>query len=334
MKDVLKYELKRNLLFFPILLGLGLSIYLFILWGSFYISVNSFTSFVGYFSFVGIILIIYYNFSYNKKRISLDLYYALPITHKELFLGKYLFTLIEVVVMFLVLLGSSYAIAGLLSLGISFAGEPMYLTRSELLQIFYIVLIELVSGLGLMNVILFFFNRANNYIDSILYLIFLIFIPKIVVLIISYFINERLLDYSLYAMLGNWCNYYILNTKDTVYVLNLVLGLSITVICYLSFIPLYFYSTKTYAEKVELPDTKLFSYKLLTPILFILVLIYFSAIINHNPFNLLLIGVVLVLEYSTYAIFSRTIKISKLDIIMMAITLVLGVILMFVINIE
>lgn len=342
MKDVFKYEFKRSLPFFPSLLGTGIIIYLFILLGSIYVSVNTFTGFIGYFVFVSIILIVFYNFGYNKKRISLDLYYALPVTHKELFLAKYLFTLVELAIMLLVLSGCSYAFAGLLSVGVSFSGEHIYLKQSELLQIFYTILIQLISGIGLMNVILLFFNRANHYIDSVLYLLIILFIPKIALMIIAYSIEQiqlnnlcnYALDFGLYSMLGSWCGYYVCNTQDTFYSFNTAFGLSITAICGLSFIPLYLHSTRSFAEKVELPDTKLFGYKILIPTLFIMLLIYFSLIVNFTPLNLLLLGVVLFLQYCAYALFERTVKISKMNIIVLALTIIIGIVLMFSINLK
>ena len=342
MKDVFKYELKRSIPFFPILLGVGIIIYLFVLLGSYFISVSSFTGFIGYFAFASILLLIFYNFGYNKTRISLDLYYALPITHKELFLAKYLFTLVEIAMMFITLLICSYAFAGLLSAGVSFSGEHIYLKHTELLQIFYTILIQLISGIGLMNVILLFFNRANHYIDAILYILIILFIPKIFLMNIVYIIEQTqlndlcnsVLDFGLYSMLGNWCEYYVCNTSDTFYAFNTTFGLIITIGCSLSFIPLYIYARNSYAEKVELPDTKVFGYKILIPILFVLVLIYFSLIVNYTPLNLLLLGVVLLLQYGAYALFERTIKISKINLILIASTMILGLILMFSININ
>ncbi len=342
MKDVFKYELKRSMPFFPILLGVGIVIYFFVLLGSYFVSVSSFTGFIGYFTFASILLLIFYNFGYNKKRISLDLYYALPVTHKELFLAKYLFTLVEIVIMFIVLMLCSYVFAGLLSVGISFSGEHIYLKHTELLQIFYAILIQLISGISLMNVILLFFNRANHYIDAILYILIILFIPKILLMNIAYIIEQTqlndlcnsALDFGLYTMLGSWCKYYVCNTSDNFYTFNTAFGLIITTGCGLSFIPLYIHAKKSFAEKVELPDTKIFGYKILIPILIVLVLIYFSLIVNYIPLNLILLGVVLLLQYGGYVLFERTIKISKINLILIVSTIILGLILMFSININ
>lgn len=341
MKDALNYELKRNFLFFPTLLGLGVVIYFFMILGGFYIDVESFTGYIGYFSFISVIVLVFYNFGYNKKRSSLDLYYSLPITHKELFLAKYLFTIIEIVVMILVLLGVTYGLIGLLYAGICFSGDNFIFRDIELMQILYTILIQIIASIGLFNVILLAFNRANNYLDAILYIIIALFIPQIIMLNLICIVaqingNTELiyyaLNFGLYDMIGGWCEYFVCNTSLPFYSFNLTFGLILLIISCLLFIPNYFYTINSYAEKVEMPDTKIFGYKTFVPTLFILLSIYFSLIVDYTPFNLLLLVVVFILQYVSYLIFEKTIKISKYNFIMLVSVLLLGIILIFTIN--
>ncbi len=331
MKKVFKYELKRSIPFLSILIGVGIIIYLFVLLGSYYITINDFIFFVGFYLFISILILIYYNFSYNKKKKSTDLYYSLPVIHKELFLAKYLLTIFELILIGLIFIFFSYTFLGIMKLGVSFTGEHIYLNEIKLINLFLIEIIQIISSICLMNLFLFLFNRSNTYLDFILYSIIIIFIPKLFLSNIIIFIGKcnYALDYGLYSMLTSWCKYYICNMTDEFYVFNFISCLSITILCGLSFFPLYIYSSNTYAENVELPDKKIFGYKIFIPILSILIIIYFSL---NGIFNLILLFILLIVQYTLYALFERTIKINKKDIIVIISTIIIGIIMIFIMS--
>ena len=96
MKKVLKSEFKKNWLPFLVANIIGALILEFIVWSF----ANTYPETYTFFS--GIILsglIIFYlicSFSYTKRKSELDFYYSISVTKKELFLGKYLFVVLEI----------------------------------------------------------------------------------------------------------------------------------------------------------------------------------------------------------------------------------------------
>ncbi|MDE6656319.1 MAG: ABC-2 transporter permease, partial [Anaeroplasmataceae bacterium] len=99
MKKVFIFEIKKLLIplsiYFGIMTILGCTIMLF----SGDLHWISFANLYGVFMMFLILGVVFLTFSYNKKRISADMTYSLPVTKRELFIGKYLATLAAIAAM-------------------------------------------------------------------------------------------------------------------------------------------------------------------------------------------------------------------------------------------
>ncbi len=90
MKKVYIFEVKRLLvpvsIYFGIMCILGFTVYLTssgLYW-------RPFSQMLGFFC-IGLVMgVTFLSFTYNKKRVSADMSYSLPVTKRQLFLGKYL----------------------------------------------------------------------------------------------------------------------------------------------------------------------------------------------------------------------------------------------------
>lgn len=169
MKKTFLFELKRYTVPLSIYMGIMTIMGFIIVLPSTYITYTTFLDFFTFFTFILVIGIIYITFSYNKRRISADMTFSLPVSKRELFAGKYLAAISTIFASSIV-----YFLICLMLFGISHGLKHLYLWDSLGVQLSsYCIgsLIILVTILPLFNFLLLFYYKANTVLDGLLFVI-------------------------------------------------------------------------------------------------------------------------------------------------------------------
>ena len=196
MRKVFMYDLKKLIIPYSIYLGI-MSIICF----SFMLSAEreTYSSFIGMISAFMLLLIfgtILYGFMYNKRKISADMYYSLPVTKRQLFLGKYLASLVGILVLSILYIGICFIVFGI-AVGLKKMSFELLPLEEQAMRLLISSVLRLVFSIPLFNFCLLFFYKANSLIDGIIYVSLGCAIVYLIVEIFSCFI----LDFSYFPSL-------------------------------------------------------------------------------------------------------------------------------------
>ena len=132
---------------------------------------ETYSSFIGMISAFMLLLIfgtILYGFMYNKRKISADMYYSLPVTKRQLFLGKYLASLVGILVLSILYIGICFIVFGI-AVGLKKMSFELLPLEEQAMRLLISSVLRLVFSIPLFNFCLLFFYKANSLIDGIIY---------------------------------------------------------------------------------------------------------------------------------------------------------------------
>lgn len=336
MLNILKVNLKKSLL--PDLCTLAIALLIFTttisqtslfyetMEGEFYPGYR--TIFTLYSSVLALatLFFLFKNFNYNKKKVSCDLYYSLPVTKRELYLTNTLFSVMEYAFYWMVF-------TVVLLLGILVHEKPAVI-EMRYGMIFVFTIYQLLYGLIHMLFVIPFLYYANDIMDSIVFLAFIALIPFLFLSTISN-ITEVLVENS--YITGNvdylgitWCIpllsiqelgehflYLFYKTTEPMPFWGVTEALCIAGFSILSlaiFSGSVFFLSKDKAERSQEIDRKWFGYRVFIPIFIVL----FVASLSLRQYNFLTLesGVFsLVLPFVLMVVHRRNFKIPLSDII-------------------
>ena len=183
MKNVYLYELKRCLFPFIVINIILIFINYFLICEFKLFEASQITDISGFLIPLIIIFYIIYSFSFNKKIDTAEFVYSLPVSKRQLFLGKYLFVLSEIILTFVLTIIFSLLFVVFNEIGLNIRGEKviLYDSRGTLLSYF---LIQIIFSFAFYNLILFFYFKATSYLDGIVYVAIASILPMLFVLIV------------------------------------------------------------------------------------------------------------------------------------------------------
>jgi ABC-type transport system involved in multi-copper enzyme maturation permease subunit len=279
-----------------------------------------------------LIVIVIFRFSSLRNPKEVDLYYALPISRKKLYLVHLLFGFAQLIIVWTVMF-----ILGFIALVILSSG---YYNEGFILLLYFIVIIYLTI---IYIITSFIFLRANTIFDGIAFILLF----HVLFLFISLFFSNGIL--GLLTMFGS--NPFYSLTRWTAYllsisvprpsnyttdyfirslpplILNTLFFLGLSIYCYL-------YNLKTIehekTENIGQISASKFGYRLYIPL--IIVFAIGSVFFIGSIITWLLIAVFISAGFIGFFIFRRTAKIELIDIGFILVPAIIGVILGIIIN--
>lgn len=265
----------------------------------------------GIFVALASIFLIFINFSYNKNRVSVDLTYSLPISKRTFFISKYLITVGEVIVtsiiFYLLFLVKLSMVDTIFDVGI--------------FTIYF--LLQTLSCVSMVSFLIPAYYYGNNIIDGIIYMLFFSFIIPLffaaigsVTLDSSIFSGSLLssptsvpfaLSYTIKGMLGD-------EPFSTILFSDSFDGIISGLTFIYGFIPIILsivFVSKDKTERVQQVDTSYLGYRVFIPLTFYLI----AIAIRIETLSVPLIVAVTVGMYILYAIYRKSLKIKKSDLL-------------------
>ncbi|MDE6408266.1 MAG: ABC-2 transporter permease [Anaeroplasmataceae bacterium] len=327
MKKVFIFEIKRLLIPLAVYLGIMIILGFAIMLTWYDLDWRNFTTLFGLFMLFLIVGIIYIVFSYNKKRISADMTYSLPVTKRELFIGKYLASLAALAVMAFLYLLICYIIIGLADLSGLFEFSESYQSVGEQIGNFTVGwLIHLVITIPLFNFLLLFYYKANTILDGIVFVLLGLFIVFLmgqifIELTHSYIVVFPLIMYveaPKYFLPGPYFGQIHNGLYGEEFTLFVTLFLIYTILGYLIIIYLIWFSKKDCSIRTQGICNGIFGYRVFLPLLGALIPI---ASVLGSGFDAIWFVLVAVGLFIGYCIYHRSIKFNKESYIIFASTL-------------
>ncbi|MDE6660245.1 MAG: ABC-2 transporter permease, partial [Anaeroplasmataceae bacterium] len=287
------------------------------------LSWNNFSSLFGFFMLFLMFGIIYIVFSYNKKRISADMTYSLPVTKRDLFVGKYLASLASLAVMAILYLFVCLILFGLANMNGLFDKGPSTLYVGDELGYFVLGwLIHISITIPLFNFLLLFYYKANTVLDGIVFvgiglaLVFLItqVVIELVESNISMFPPEIYVS-APYQLIGEVEYYYANYRYDQKVYFSIFITL--VVLGYLISGYLFWFSEKDCSVRTQGLSNGIFGYRVFLPLTagLIPIAICISEIDSYSPIWFFLTAVGL---FIAYCIYHRSVKFNKESYIVFA----------------
>lgn len=324
MKKIFIFEIKKLLvplsIYFGIMTILGTTIMLV----SNYLSWTSFMILFGVYMLVLVFGVIFLTFSYNKKRISADMTYSLPVTKRELFIGKYLAAITIVTVMAIGYLLVCLIVMALAKAYGKFDNYLKYQSFNEQLGCFTLsCLIQMSITIPLLNFILLFYYKANTILDGITFIGFglaLVFLIAQTILNIA----EEYADVFLLSLYVKTPSLF-LNTpyayQDKVASIFYPIFYTYIVLGYLILIYLFWFSKKDCSIRTQGICNGIFGYKVFLPLFGVLIPILIVSNMGWDSFELIWYILTAVGLFIGYCVYHRGVKFSKLSYIVYAATL-------------
>lgn len=320
--EIIRNELKRSYVSYLIILAVfGIVYFTSLLFTSFVFkyTVNNGINAIyydrsylyGIFVTLASIFLIFINFSYNKNRVSVDLTYSLPISKRTFFVSKYLITVGEVIVtsiiFYLLFLVKLSMVDTIFDVGI--------------FTIYF--LLQTLSCVSMVSFLIPAYYYGNNIIDGIIYMLFFSFIiPLFFATIGSVTLNFDIfggsilsspttvpfaLSSTIKGMLGD-------EPFSTILFSDSFIGIISGLTFIYGFIPIILsivFVSKDKTERVQQVDTSYLGYRVFIPLTFYLI----AIAIRVETLNVPLIVAVTVGMYILYAIYRKSLKIKKSDLL-------------------
>lgn len=267
-----------------------------------------------------------FEFAFKMRKVSVDVFYALPIERYKLYLVKYLVGLMEILIPITLVT---------IFTGVTIIVHPN-LYEMGYFVIYYLNVIWLSTVLYTINV--FFFVRNNRVVDGIINQIFVIFALFAAGSLISSIFDckyfaECFFTYSPLVIVNDWFNDFMClesyvksgypnpyRYRPNGYIKEIVSIVSYTVIAIILFVVFILKSKKEKAEESMQISRSIFSYSFFIPFYIVTIGIYTFDVIILLPF-------LLIAAYLGYAIYRRTFKIKKLDWLMILISFAVATVL-------
>jgi len=319
MINVLKNEFKRNLLPFIIVNTICLLILGIFMWLSGRLSAYNTLDFVSAILTITTIFYLFYNFSYNKYKSQIDFYYS-AINKKDLLLGKYIFSIIEIAITNIIFILFPFILLLLMSKGIYGIDHEPY-EVSDFDNFFSSSLIQMLFSFALFNMFLFFYHRANTIVDGIVYIFFGLMIPYII----------QGIFVKLFYLFGGATNprdmIFLISNSKKIVIDGYIFDIIMYIIYVLAGIALVIYmilkSKDNYGENVGHVDNKIVGYRLFVPFLYIGSSITLGINLFGNFYIAGIISVIIIYaigQYIFYIIKNRSFILPKKDIQSLIIT--------------
>lgn len=291
---------------------------------TFYLNfVRSYSEILGPYLAIVTIMLVVYNFSYNKSKVSCDLNFSLPVSKIKLYIAKYLLTIGEILVLGIVISLLTNAFIGIRYYDIA---------RLDRLNLYN--LLSIFACLGLASFSLPFYYFANSKGDGNVYLILgYLMLPLAFVAILNLSNNANseaipgafaLSSVSIPFSLGGMMGSFLKESNDAIVIFNgsVVSNMYISML-FLNFVPFIaslFFIKRDKIERVEQVDSKIFGYKVFIPILFASLTGIFR--ISLNVETLIYYIIILIAMYIFYGIYRKSFKIKLPDLITMGAMLI------------
>lgn len=261
---------------------------------------------------------------YKMKRRSVDLYYALPLSHTKIIAVKFLFGLIAVFTSYTVTfwLGALVMIAK-----INYAINAVWFIPFYFASLIPIYIIYSVSA--------FIYTRANRGIDGFMFLVFWFFALALVVYALQVSVNEDI--YSSYFLpfkpLADVTFYFQSRIDNhhgsTIWRPDNVAAMSIGFVIFAlmsigSTLGLLFSERKAKAENVGQISDSWFGYKVMLPLYAVCLT---SVCVLESYLSLFLIILIATVIFFVYVLYKRSIKIGKNQAIVFCVALLVGILL-------
>lgn len=316
MKKTFLFELKRYIIPLSIYMVIMTIIGFVIVLPFSGLTYDTFLNLFSFFTFILVIWIIYITFSYNKKRISADMTFSLPVTKRELFAGKYLAAISTIFASAIV-----YFLICLMLFGISCGLKHIYLWEPLGVQLSHYCigsLIILVSILPLFNFLLLFYYKANTVLDGILFII----LGSIIVYLVMYeFCNlaSEFVYYSHVYPLAVYFNIPFIVVRKELNILNGVVFFIYLFLGYLLSLYLLWQSKREDSIRTHAICDGIFGYKVFYPIIGV-----FVPIVSFSGFAVIDVIILVVLcigLFMGYCIYHRSPKFTKQSYFILGLTL-------------
>ena len=257
-------------------------------------------------------------FKFKMDKISIDQMYSLPVKREKLYLAKYIFGLLEIVIPITI----SYLLCFI-----------MIITQDNIFVLihfltFYLALLGCI--LLLYTTISFIFTRTNTTLDGIINIFAYIFVLLPVVSLIFDMFNVSLKDgdpswFFLYSPMTRTSVLFssLISNETVEYIsMDLTMYITFTVIGILSFILFVILNKKEKAENSTQISNSFFSYRTLIPLYYISL----TIILMKEATDIIIFFLLTVTLYTAYTIYKRTIKLKKRDYIILILCVVIGII--------
>lgn len=262
-----------------------------------------------------------YEFRVLKQKRGSDMLYGLPISKRELKFTIYLKGLIEIVISYTLI----YVLTFIVVLMKGFNFYFIYY-----IPLYFLLLVGLIS---LYSFNTYIFNKANNTLDGIIFLIAFAIIPAFVyatidrLFNINYFIDPLIFSpTSLINMYMKHYSYLIKNNtlykiKDTfelaVFIIYIIISFSLLLVNLL-------YSKNSKVEDVEKTSNTYIGYKVLIPLTIITYLLIINA--RFDYFSILSVVLTSLVGYSFYVLYERSFKIKSYNYLVLILSIIIPII--------
>ncbi len=318
MRKVFIFELKRMIAPLAIYLGIMSIATGFIILPHKTLHIGLYKSFLSYFMILLFFGSILYSFSYNKKRISADAFYSLPVTKRELFIGKY-FAAITGIFTSTIL----YIIICILFMCITKGMGDLHETislGSRISEFCILASFRFLMCIPIFHFLLLFYYKANTILDGIIYwgigMILAALVPLI--LLEAFQAYTPLPSFFLQTFINGFDelifdNFNFTNGREfsknlyiSIYSIEIILG-------YLLIAYLLWNAGRDSALRTQNLCDGIFGYKVFLPLLAILIHIWqycTVAKLDYLAFILVAVGI-----FIGYCVYHRSPKFSKVSYI-------------------
>ena len=265
-----------------------------------------------------------YEFGFKMNKISIDQMYSLPVKREKLYLSRLIIGFIEVMIPFTVV--TVYSLFDIMKNDHFF--NLIYYIPFYFSQMFMTFCVY--------TIISFMFTRGNSKFDGIMNIIYSIFLINILLMIVDAFVlrseNINEAKYFLYSPMNNVAHIFdcllgkdryleIYDSFKIEYLDDNIISICVyTLIAIAAFVLFIILNKKEKAENSMQISESWFSYRVFIPIY---AAIFTSMICASGDFMIALM-VIGVGGFINYVIFRRSIKIKKVDFIVLAIAFIVG----------
>jgi|GEM_PF-2025900 hypothetical protein len=279
--------------------------------------------------------VLFKNFSYNKRKVSCDLHYSLPLTKRQLFLGQTLYSILELSALYIVLVPTM-----LIVMGVHEKPETAHLQYGMIFLYTIFVFLYTIVNFLLVSPFVYY---ANDTLDTIFYLLFICLMPfllsETIQRLLELLIRGDFIHISLqYINFQNVIPFASIFTLEKAFISRMyfienetgvkdafwsqlewtIIAMTI-VFAAIAFLLTVYFVKKDKSERSQEIDTKWFGYKTFLPIVFIIFSAY-AGLMSGNPGDVLSLLLSIVAPFVLMVIRRRSFKIAISDIIWVAAT--------------
>ncbi|MDE5856203.1 MAG: ABC-2 transporter permease [Anaeroplasmataceae bacterium] len=328
MKKVFIFEIKKLLIPLAIYLGIMSIIGFTIMLTTYSVNWTNFTLLYGLFGLFLIIGVIYMVFSYNKKRISADMTYSLPVTKRGLFIGKYLASIASVLSMMIIYMLICLIIFALAKMNGLFNKYMFNQEVGRQLGNFVLgSLIQMAISIPMFNFLLLFYYKANTVLDGIAFVVIGLGLLQMVMLIILNLAEVSEVPVFPFLIYVNVPVFFLetpyynsLNFGNRMVAFKSVFSIYV-ILGTLLLIYLIWLSKKDCSIRTQSICNGIFGYKVFLPLLGVLIPILTVTDMGWDSFELIWFILTAVGLFIGYCVYHRGVKFSKLSYIIYGATL-------------